>query len=66
MIRKGKENGKIRLTFETKDENNNVKKYTITRNLKTTGQKQGVIKYHDEKKQKEFTANELLIEISKS
>ena len=52
LIRKGKENGTIILTFETKDENNNVKKYTITRNLKTTGQKPGVIKYHDEKKQK--------------
>ena len=65
LIRKGKENGTIRLTFETKDENNNVKKYTITRNLKTTGQKPGIIKYHDEKKQKEFTAIELSIEISK-
>ena len=65
LIRKGKENGTIILTFETKDENNNVKKYTITRNLKTTGQKPGVIKYHDEKKQKEFTAIELSIEISK-
>ena len=65
LIRKGKENGTISLTFETKDENNSTRKYTITRNLKTTGQKPGVIKYHDEKKQKEFTALELSIEISR-
>ena len=65
MIRKGKDKGIISLTFEVKDENNSIKKYTITRNLKTTGQKPGVIKYHDEKKQKEFTALELSIEISR-
>ena len=65
LIRKGKESGTIKLTFETKDENNNTKKYTVTRNLKTTGQKPGLIVYHDEKKQKGLSARELSDEIAK-
>ena len=54
-----KESGTIKLTFESKDERNFTKKYTVTRNLTKKGQKPGVIEYHDEKKYLDLSAREL-------
>ena len=59
-----KESGTIKLTFETKDEKNSKKKYTVTRNLTEKGQKAGLIEYHDEKQQLSLSARELDEEIA--
>ena len=65
LIRKGKESGKIELTFEIKDENMNLKKYSVIRKLSTSTQKGGEIIYHSEGNKKEFSADELSIEVTR-
>ena len=66
LIRKGKENGRIELTFEIQDENRNIKKYSVIRKLSTNTQKGGEIIYHNEGNKKGiYSADELSIEITK-
>ena len=65
LIRKGQDSGKIQLTFEIKDENMNLKKYSIIRTLSTKIQKGGEIIYHSEGSKKVFSADELSIEVTK-
>ena len=66
LIRKGKENGRIELTFEIQDENRNIKKYSVIRKLSTNTQKGGEIIYHNEGNKKGiYSADELSIEITR-
>jgi len=66
LIRKGKENGRIELTFEIQDENRNIRKYSVIRKLSTNTQKGGEIIYHNEGNKKGiYSADELSIEITK-
>ena len=65
LIRKGEERGRIELTFEIKDENMNIKKYSVIRKLSASTQKGGEIIYHTERNRKEFSAEELSIEVTK-
>ena len=64
LVRLGEESGKIELTFEIKDENLR-KKYTVIRKLSTSTQKGGEIIYHNERNRKEFSAEELSIEVTR-
>ena len=65
LIRKGEESGRIELTFEIKDENMNLKKYSVIRKISTSTQKGGEIIYHSEGNKKEFSADELSIEVTR-
>ena len=66
LIRKGKENGRIELTFEIQDENRDIKKYSVIRELSAKTQKGGEIIYHNEGNKKGiYSADELSIEITK-
>ena len=66
LIRKGKESGRIELTFEIQDENRNIKKYSVIRKLSTNTQKGGEIIYHNEGNKKGiYSADELSIEITR-
>tara|TARA_B100001179_G_scaffold232014_1_gene223496 strand:- start:1022 stop:3022 length:2001 start_codon:yes stop_codon:yes gene_type:complete len=64
LITKGKENGKIELTFEIKDQNETIKKYTVIRKF-TKGGPKGAIIYHNEKKSIDYSTEELTREITK-
>ena len=64
LITKGKENGKIELTFEIKDQNGTIKKYTVIRKFSKGGPK-GAIIYHNEKKSIDYSTEELTREITK-
>ena len=64
LITKGKENGKIELTFEIKDQNGTIKKYTVIRKFSKSGPK-GAIIYHNEKKSIDYSTEELTREITK-
>ena len=66
LIRFGEENGRIELTFEIQDENRNIKKYSVIRELSINTQKGGEIIYHNEGNKKGiYSADELSIEITK-
>ena len=64
LITHGKDSGKIELIFEIR-EGNIKKEYTVIRKLSASTQKGGEIIYHTERNRKEFSAEELSIEVTK-
>lgn len=65
LIRKGKENGSIKLIFDIQENNGKTKRYSVIRKLSERTQKGGEIIYHDENKKAIYSADELSIEITR-